>query len=161
MHKHNCASTWICGRNALNYHHVQHMHTNTQTWTSKFTNTVQKGSCTHKNNWTWCAIVCLQAYFHRHAHTALGQGDSGSSEPAVTCRSRCSGKPLLTATIDDLIKLSPRRSAAGGGDGGMAWVCVCEGGVGWVGVGWEQVGGNIQEALCMLTVSPNWEWQSQ
>lgn len=57
---------------------------------------------------------------HTHAHAqGLGQGDSGSSEPAVTCRSRCSGKPLLTATIDDLIKLSPQRSAAGGlGEGG-------------------------------------------
>lgn len=36
----------------------------------------------------------------------------------MTCRSRCSGKPLLTAAIDDLIKLSPRRcAAAGGGEG--------------------------------------------
>lgn len=75
-----------------------------------------------------CNCVSASILPHSQAHTALGQGDSGSSEPAVTCRSRCSGKPLLTATIDDLIKLSPRRSAAGGGDGGMAWVCVCGGG---------------------------------
>lgn len=33
----------------------------------------------------------------------------------MTCRSRCSGKLLLTATIDDLIKLSPHRCAAAGG----------------------------------------------
>lgn len=45
-------------------------------------------------------------------HTELGQRDSGSSKPAVTCRARCSGKPLLMATIDDLIKLSLRRPAA-------------------------------------------------
>lgn len=51
----------------------------------------------------------------------------------MTRRSRCSGKPLLTATIDDLIKLSPRRSAAGGiGEGGGEGV---EGGVMCAGLG--------------------------
>lgn len=46
----------------------------------------------------------------------------------MTCRSRCSGKPLLTATIDDLIKLSPRRCAAAGG-GEQRGVGEGEGGV--------------------------------
>lgn len=124
------------------YHHVCHTHR-----TMQHTNTLLKvhkcstrsWSCKYKNNWTACAIVCLQAYFHKHKLTALGQGDSGSSEPAVTCRSRCSGKPLLTATIDDLIKLSPRRSAAGGGEVGMVWLC---------GSGVRAGGGEISRRPC-------------
>lgn len=70
----------------------------------------------HKSNGTARVILCTHT--RTQAYTALGQEDSASSEPAVTCRSRCSGKLLLTATIDDLIKLSPRRcAAAGAGEG--------------------------------------------
>lgn len=102
---------------------------------------------THKkeNNWTvlYCNCVSASILPHTHTHTALGQGDSGSSEPAVTCRSRCSGKPLLTATIDDLIKLSPRRSAAGGGEVGVARVCRGVSGSGVRAGGGEYPGGLV------------------
>lgn len=67
----------------------------------------------HKSSGTACVIACTHT--RTQAYTALGQEDNASSEPAVTCRSRCSVKLLLTATIDDLIKLSPRRCAAAGG----------------------------------------------
>lgn len=92
----------------------------------------------------------FEPYTHTQTCRAVGQGDSSSSEPAVTCRSRCSGKPLLTATIDDLIKLSPQRSAAVGGEAAVTWKCVCV----CVCIGWGK-GEGMKEALCMLTVSPN------
>lgn len=79
-------------------------------------NSAQAAETGHRSDGTARVIVCTRTW--TRSYTALGQEDSGSSEPAVTCRSRCSGKPLLTATIDDLIKLSPRRcAAAGGGEG--------------------------------------------
>lgn len=104
-----------------------------------------------------CNFVSASRLTNTHTCRVLGQGDSGSSEPAVTCRSRCSGKPLLTATIDDLIKLSPQRPAAGGGEDGVAFgvcPCVCVFGGSGRCVRAGEVGG-IQEALCMLTVSLN------
>lgn len=83
---------------------------------TRLINPAEPAETGHKSNGTAHVILCTHT--RTQTYTALGQEDSASSEPAVTCRSRCSGKLLLTATIDDLIKLSTRRcAAAGGGEG--------------------------------------------
>lgn len=124
---------------------------NTCTKMTTFTLQMGSHSGTYGTDTKWmCNFVSASRLTNTHTCRVLGQGDSGSSEPAVTCRSRCSGKPLLTATIDDLIKLSPQRPAAGGGEDGVVfgvcpWVCVFGGS--WRCV-WEQVRWGVSRRPC-------------
>lgn len=93
---------------------------------------------------------------HTHARTALGQGDSGSSEPAVTYPVQVLRKTVVNGHdwwSNQTVTAAIRYRGKEGWGSVCLCVCVVEGSR------WGRV--CIQEALCMLTVSPNWEWQSQ